>query len=99
MKILALEQDIPGVKDEQFYPHLNDEAARVWELYQAGVLREIYFRQDRSNAVLVLECSDVGEARGLLETLPLVRAGLIDFEIIPLIPYPGLSRLFNSEFM
>jgi hypothetical protein len=94
MKILALEQEVPGVSGGQFYPHLKAEAARVWELYQAGMLREIYFRQDRTNAVLVLECADVREARGVLETLPLVRAGLIDFEVIPLIPYPGFSRLF-----
>jgi len=94
MKILALEQDVPGVREEQFQPHLKAEAARVWELYQAGVLREIYFRQDRTQAVLVLECADVQEARCVLETLPLVRAGLIDFEVIALIPYPGFSRIF-----
>lgn len=97
MKILALEQDVPGVKDEQFQPHLKAEAARVWELYQAGLLREIYFRQDRTNAVLVLECADANEARRTLETLPLVRLGLIDFEVIALIPYPGFSRLFVAE--
>ncbi len=97
MMILALEQDVPGMRDEQLYSHLKEEAARVWELYQAGVLREIYFRQDRTNAVLVMECADVQEARHVLEALPLVQAGLIDFEIIPLIPYPGFSRLFTQD--
>jgi muconolactone delta-isomerase len=97
MKILALERDIPGVRDEQFQPHLKAEAARVWELYQEGLLREIYFRQDHTNAVLVLECADVQEAKRVLETLPLVRQGLIEFEIIPLLPYSGLSRLFAEK--
>jgi muconolactone delta-isomerase len=97
MKILALERDIPGVRDEQFQPHLKAEAARVWELYQEGLLREIYFRQDRTQAVLVLECADVQEAKRVLETLPLVRQGLIEFEIIPLLPYSGLSRLFAEK--
>ena len=96
MKILALEQELPGVRGEQFHPHLKAEAARVWELYQAGVLREIYFRQDRTTAVLVMECADVEEARDVLATLPLVREGLIVFEVIPLAPYPGLSRLFAA---
>jgi hypothetical protein len=36
MKILALEQEIPGVTGDQFKPHLRAEAARIWELYQAG---------------------------------------------------------------
>ncbi len=94
MKILAMEKDVPGVTDDQFPPHLKAEGARAWELYQAGIIRELYFRQDQSAAVLVLECNDVEEARRALATLPLVREKLIDFEIIPLAPYPGFSRLF-----
>ena len=96
MKILALEKEIDGITDEEFKPHLRAEAARVWELYQAGVLREIYFTQDTQCAVLVLECSNAAEARALLESLPLVRHGLIEFETHPLVPYPGFSRLFES---
>lgn len=94
MKILALEKDVPGVAADAFKPHLQAEAARVWELHQAGVFRELYFRQDRPAAVLVLECADVGEASDVLDTLPLVKEGLIAFDVIPLVAYPGFSRLF-----
>jgi hypothetical protein len=31
------------------------------------------------------------------QTLPLVQANLIEFEIIPLKPYPGFERLFNKN--
>lgn len=96
MKILALEKETPDTTAEQFTPHLKAEAARVWELYQSGQLREMYFRGDRSEAVLVLECANVEEANKLLETLPLVQAGLIGFEVIPLVPYPGFERLFGE---
>ena len=94
MKILAIEQETPGVTPDQFKPHLKVEAARAWELYQAGVFRELYFDRDRHNAVLMLECADVEQAHQVLDTLPLVQAGLITFDVIPLIPYPGFSRLF-----
>jgi muconolactone delta-isomerase len=95
MKILALEKEVPGITTSAFTPALlKQEAARVRELQQAGVLREIYFRQDRSDAVLILECADVAEAQRVLGTLPLVREKLITFEVIPLKPYPGLARLF-----
>jgi muconolactone delta-isomerase len=94
MKILALEHEVPGTPPEQFKAHLKHEAARVWALTQAGILRETYFRQDRAEAVLVLECADATEAQAVLSTLPLVQAGLITFEVIPLVPYPGLARLF-----
>ena len=69
----------------------------MWELYRTGVFRELYFRADSPNAVLILECGDVEQAREILETLPLVKAGLIAFDVIPLAPYPGFSRLFAEE--
>jgi muconolactone delta-isomerase len=94
MKILALEKEMPGATAAAFQPHLKAEAMRVWELQQAGVLREVHFRQDRHEAVLILECADGAEAQRALGTLPMVRVGLITFEVIPLKPYPGLARLF-----
>ena len=94
MKILAIEREVPGITDQAFRAHLQHEAARVWELYQAGVIREIFFRSDQPSAVLVLECSDAQEAGQILATLPLVMEGLITFEILPLTAYPGFSRLF-----
>lgn len=96
MKIIAMEIESEGVKPEQFAPHLKSETQRVWELYQNGTIRELYFRADRSDAVLILECRDITEAKEKLESLPLVQAGLISFEIIPLIPYPGFARLFGE---
>jgi hypothetical protein len=96
MKVLALEKDVPGITEEAFKPYLAEEATRVWELYQAGVFRELHFRQDEPCAVLVLECDGVEEAQEVLDSLPLVREGLIAFDIIPLVPYPGFARLFGD---
>jgi hypothetical protein len=96
MKMLALEKEVPGVTEEAFKPYLKEEAARVWELYQAGTFRELYFRRDEPSAVLILECQSIEQALGLLDTLPLVREGLITFDVIPLIPYPGFARLFGA---
>ena len=95
MKILALEKELPGATAEAFQPLLKDEARRVWELQQSGALREIYFSADQHTAILMLECPSVEEARRVLSSLPLVTAGLIEFEIIPLAPYDGFARLFT----
>lgn len=97
MKILAMEIETEGVKPEQYRPHLKAEARRVWELYQSGTIRELYFRADRSEAVLILECADVTEAQQTLASLPLVQEELITFNVIPLIPYPGFARLFEEQ--
>ncbi len=97
MKILAIEQELPGALSDAFPPLLESEARRVWELQQEDVVREAYFRTDRSDAVLVLECADLEGARQVLATLPLVAAGLIAFELIPLRAYPGFARLFKEK--
>ncbi len=95
MRILVLEHEQPGAS---FPPELlRAEARRVWELQQQGIVREIHFRADRHDAVLLLECADVAEARAHLDTLPLAQAGLIRFEIIGLVPYDGFARLFGGE--
>jgi hypothetical protein len=96
MRILALEIERPGTAAADFQPHLADEARAVWTLVQEDVIREVYFRADRQAAVLILECADVAEARHRLASLPLAVAGLIEFEFIPLVPYPGLARLFSG---
>ena len=96
MKILALEKEVPNTSPNQFAPYLKAEAARVWALHKSGELREIYFRGDRDEAVLILECVDAEEAKILLSTFPMVKEALIEFEVIPLVPYPGFERLFEE---
>jgi hypothetical protein len=95
MRILAIERDVPGARTDQYTPELGKaEARRVWELHQDGTIRELYFRADQTSAVLALECPDVEAAQAVLDTLPLVEAGLIRFELLPLRAYPGFARLF-----
>jgi muconolactone delta-isomerase len=93
--ILALEKELPGITPGQFSPFLKEEALQVWKLYQAGIIREIYFHAKEHTAVMMLECSGMDQAQEVLASLPLVQASLITFEIIPLAPYDGFERLFQ----
>lgn len=95
MRIIAIQKEKPGLDKRDFVPHLRDEARQGWELYKEGVIREMYFRDDKPEAVLILECKDVNEAREKLASLPLVKKGMISFELIPLRPYHGYERLFE----
>jgi hypothetical protein len=44
MKILAIEHECPGATSEAFQRFAQDEARKAWHLYQAGSIRELYFR-------------------------------------------------------
>jgi hypothetical protein len=94
MKYLAFEIGNDSVEIERFTPHLKNESLKVLELYEKGVVREIYFDQFHC-AVLVLECNSLNEVENIINTLPLVTNGLIHFEIRELSPYTGFSRLLQ----
>ncbi len=97
MKILAIDKMLPGTTRDRIMPHLKAEVKKAWDLYTSGVCRELYYRGDRSGAVLVLECASVEAARTVIDTLPLVKESLIDFDLIPLGPFASLSLLFADE--
>jgi hypothetical protein len=96
MKILAIEKELKTVDWENESQTLIEEAKSAYKMMLSGNLREIYFTENK-NAVLILECEDKIAAKELLDKLPLVRKGIIDFEIMELQPYTGFSRLMDVE--
>jgi len=98
MKIIAIEKEKPDSTPELFKEFSELEAIEAWNLYQEGFIREIYFRADKSCAILILESNTLVEAKEILQRLPFVKRGLISFDLIPLKPYPGFSRLFKTQF-
>ena len=96
MKILAIEREQDNVSWKNQSKTLYEEALHVYELNQKEIIREIYF-SDSKNAILILECKDKLEANSILNDFPLVKNGLIDFDIIELHTYTGFSRLFKES--
>ncbi len=96
MKILALEVESPAAQPGVVQAYMRLEAQKVWDLYEQGYIREAYFRKVEHLAVLILECQDLPEARAMIRSLPLVEAGFIDFDLVPLKPYDGFARLFAA---
>jgi hypothetical protein len=95
MKILAIEKEVPGLVEPDYSSWLEAEARKAWELYQEGLIRELYFTDDQC-AVLVLEARNKEHAREIVEQLPLVQQKLIDFDLLALTAYPGFARLFKK---
>ncbi len=95
MIILAMEHESPDAGKSDYTRSILDKEARaVWQYQQEGFVRQIFFRDDRNAAVLILEAASVEQAQEQLSVLPLVQSGLINFELIPLKAYPGFERLF-----
>lgn len=96
MKILAIDKILPGATEEKIYTHIKEEAAKAWEFYEQDIVREWYFRQDRGGVVLMLECDSIEAAKDVIDDLPLVKAGLVDFDLIPLGAFKPLASLFGA---
>jgi muconolactone delta-isomerase len=97
MKILVMMDLVPGTTPDKLVPYLKEEAARAWELHKQGIFRDMNFRTDRPGVVNIVECASVEEAKKILATLPLAKAGFMTFQIIPL-GYPSfLENLFAVD--
>ena len=52
---------------------------------------------ENKNAVLIMETRDRKAATKLLKSLPLVKSGKINFEIMELKPYSGFERIIIND--
>ena len=94
MKLLCLDIPQPGATMEQYQPHMLDEARHAWQLYKSGIVRDMYFRQDRPGVAVIAEAESVDAAQKALAEFPLAKAGLIGWEVIPLGPFLNWEMLF-----
>ena len=97
MRILCLDIPREGVTLEDYAPHLLNETKHAWEGYTSGLIRDIYFRQDRPGVVIIMEADSVEEAQKACDGFPLAKAGLLTFECIPFGPYSLWGSLFAEE--
>lgn len=98
MRILCLDVPATGATLEKYAPHLTQEALHAWDLYKSGIIRDIYFRQDRPGVAIFLECDSVDDAKTAVADFPLAKAGLLTFECIPLGPFTNWQNLFAPEY-
>ena len=63
------------------------------KLYLAGKIDSWYVRQDAPGVVFLMNVGTVKEAHDLLEALPLGKAGMMEFELIPIGPLSPLEYL------
>jgi len=96
MKILAIEKEIESTDWSNADQILKEEARQAYRLVLAGSMREMYFTEEHI-AVLILEADNLDRAREILGTLPLVKAGMIEFDVMELRPYTGFGRIMEIE--
>lgn len=74
---------------------MPQEVRDTVRLYLDGKVEQWFIRKDQPGVVFVLNITSVEEAHRLLEALPLGRAKLMTFDLIPLGPLAPLGLLLE----
>lgn len=99
MKIFAIDRILATATEEKIRGVVIKEALHIWMLNTKDIVREMYFRKDRPGVVLVLEAENAAEAKQILSTFPMVAAGVIDFDIIPVGHFVPFGTLIDQDLL
>ena len=75
---------------------MPDEVRATVRLYLDGKIQQWYSRGDGRGVVFILNCSTSAEAKAIMDTLPLSKAGLVVLEFTPLGPLTPLRLLLTE---
>src|SRR5215471_5223854 len=94
-KILAVGTFAPGTDMSQVQRILPNEVRETAQLYLEGKIDQWYSLEDRAGVAFILNVTDVGQAHEMLEALPLGKAHLMTFSLLPIGPLNPLRQLVN----
>jgi hypothetical protein len=92
-KVLAIGSWTAKATPETRPAIMPSEARDTLRLQLAGKIDQWFAKSDGSGAVFLMNVTDAAEAHKLLEDLPLGRAGMMTFELIPIGPLWPLGLL------
>jgi len=97
IRILAISKPASGGTREKILPILPEEVRATVRLYLQGKIQEWYSRADGTGVIFLMDCKDAVEANALLEDLPLGKAKLLEFDLIPVSPLSPLRFLLGES--
>jgi hypothetical protein len=96
-KVLAIGTWTAKATPESRPPIMPAEARDTLRLLLAGKIDQWFAKSDGSGAVFLMNVTDPAEAHRLLEDLPLGRADMMTFAIIPVGPLWPLGLLLRES--
>lgn len=97
MKFLVTLTAAGGRTMPDFQPYIVAEEKRVWAMYTAGVIREMYLQLEPMRVSLICEAADRAQMEQHIRTLPMVEADMLNIDIAELGPWRLLETLFEEQ--
>jgi hypothetical protein len=94
-EVLVIQTVKQGVTAQQIMAVIPAEIRATVKLYLDGKIRQWYSRGDGKGVIFFVDAKTEGEARAIMETLPLAKQQLMDHEYIPVGPLMPLRALLG----
>src|SRR6478672_8693337 len=95
-EVLVILTPRQGVTPQQIMAVIPEEIQATVKLYFDGKIRQWYSRGDGKGVVFLVDAKTEGEARAVMETLPLAKEHLLDDQYIPVGPLMPLKALLGA---
>jgi muconolactone delta-isomerase len=91
MQFLSISHRRPDFSGTPSAEMRAEEVEKARALYAAGLIRQLWHREDTAGACILWEAESREQVWTILQTLPFTRAGLVDVTVIPLSPWAGFG--------
>lgn len=72
-----------------------ESSKALWELHVAGVIREMYARQDAKGVVFIAEAASTEALNQAISVIPFLKEGLLVGEAVGLAPFADIALAFS----
>ena len=97
MKVFAIGSLHQPLTPEQKQQIMPKEVPDTLKLYLEGVIEQFWFRTDKPSVIFLMNVESVEQANEKLEALPLGKAGLMKFDLLPVGPLAPLAMLIQGK--
>ena len=86
----------PEIDRAQLMKTMPDEVRDTVRAYLDGKIQQWFARGDGRGVVFIMNSTSVADAKAVMDSLPLAKAGLANFEFTPLSPLTPLRMLLSD---
>jgi hypothetical protein len=94
MKVMAI-GTLKPLTPEQRTTYLPKEVPATLQIYLDGKMEQFWLRDKEAGVIFLMTVDSVEEADAILKALPLGRANLLTFELMPIGPLSPLGMLIK----
>lgn len=97
MKVLAIGSGIKPPTPEQRAQIMPKEVPHTLQLYLDSTIEQFWYRTDKPGVVFLMNVESVEKARAVVEEMPLVAGGFVQYELMPVGPLAPLGMLIQGK--